>query len=130
MNKPNNGLAANTIYSKMMRWQITATSVVAVIAYMLSGMHASFSVLAGGSAVLVGAFIAAKIAARSEGKTEPTAVLFNLLKAEALKIVIIAVMLFITFNVYQQLVPFALIAGLAAAAIFSGAALAKSDQAI
>lgn len=130
MNQSNNGLATTTIYSKMMRWQVSATAVVAVLAYILSGVHACLSVLAGGFAVLVGAFIAAKIAARSEGNTEPTAVLFNLLKAEAIKIVVIAVLLFATFKVYQQLVPFALIAGLAAAAIFSGAALAKSDKTI
>ena len=65
------------------------------------------------------------LAKRSEGKEDPTAILVNLLKAEAIKILVIIILLVITFNVYKQLVPFALIAGLAAAAIFSGAALSK-----
>lgn len=37
----------------------------------------------------------------------------------------IIVLLVIVFSFYKQLVPFALIAGLAAAALFSGAALSK-----
>lgn len=114
----------------MMRWQLSATAVVAVLALLLSGMHACFSVFAGGLSVLVGAYIASRILARNEGNQEPSSVLINLLKAEAVKIVVIAALLFVVFKVYAQLVPFALIAGLAAAAIFSGAALAKTDKSI
>ncbi len=39
-------------------------------------------------------------------------------------------LLFVSFKLYHQLVPIALIAGLAAAAVFSGAALAKTDKTI
>jgi ATP synthase protein I len=53
-----------------------------------------------------------------------------MLKAEAVKILVIAVLLFLVFKLYQQLVPVALIAGLAAAALFSGAALAKVNEPI
>ncbi|MDX1916212.1 MAG: ATP synthase subunit I [Methylophilus sp.] len=130
MNNINDGLAANNIYSKMIRWQLSATVVVALLAFMLSGMHAFFSVLAGGLSVIAGAWIAAKIAARSDDQTEPSAILINLLKAEAIKIIVIALLLFVSFKLYHQLVPIALIAGLAAAAVFSGAALAKTDKTI
>lgn len=130
MNDINNGSATNNLYSNMMRWQFLATSAVAVMAYLVSGKHASFSVIAGGLSVILGALVASKVAARSEGKTDPTTILVNLLKAEAIKILIIGVVLFFTFKMYQQLVPFALIAGLAAAALFSGAALAKTKEPI
>jgi ATP synthase protein I len=52
-------------------------------------------------------------------------VLINMLKAEAVKIVLIALLLLIAFKLYKQLVPMALMAGLAASALFSGAALSK-----
>ena len=130
MNTTNNGLATNNMVSNMMRWQSSATVIVAALALLLSGMHACFSVLAGGLSVIVGAYIASRMIAKHEVNQEPSSVLINLLKAEAVKIVVIAAMLFGVFKVYAQLVPFALIAGLAAAAIFSGAALAKTDKSI
>jgi ATP synthase protein I len=126
MNNSNNGLATNKVFSEMLRWQLTATAVVAVIAVLISGLHACISVLAGGLSVMIGAFIASKIAQRH--RKDASAILINLLKAEAVKILVICVLLFITFKVYKQLVPFALIAGLAAAALFSGAAISKLDD--
>lgn len=128
MDNSNNGSASNNVFSKMLRWQLTATAVVALIALFISGAHASISALAGGFAVIIGAFIASKIAQRSDSKKDASAILFNLLKAEAVKILVIVVLLFITFKVYKQLVPFALIVGLAAAALFSGAAISKLDD--
>jgi len=116
----------NNVFSKMLRWQLVATMVVAVIALYVSGMHACISAVAGGTSVVIAAFIASKVALRSN--KEASAVLINLLKAEAIKIFLIVILLFVTFKVYKQLVPIALIAGLAGAALFSGAAMAKLDK--
>ena len=129
--KPNAGLKTNSldsnkVFSKMLQWQLSATFAVMLIALIVSGLHAGISALAGGLSVAIGAFFASKIAQRSS--KEAATVLVNLLKAEAVKIVIIVVLLFITFKVYKQLVPFALIAGLAGAALFSGAAMSKLDK--
>lgn len=112
----------------MLRSQLIATLVVAAIALAVSGLHACVSALAGGMCVVIGAFLASKIAQRSDVKKDASAILINLLKAEAVKILVIVLLLFITFKVYKQLVPFALIAGLAAAALFSGAAISKLDD--
>jgi ATP synthase protein I len=122
--------ASNNIYSKMMALQLKATLVVAIVAYFLNGVHAALSVVAGGLSVVIGAWFATKIVAKTAGSTEPTTVLFNLLKAEAVKIAIVGLLLFLVFKFYHQLVPFALIVGLAAAAFLSGAALAKDDRPI
>lgn len=122
------GSATSSIFSKMLRSQSIATIVVAAIALAISGIHAGVSALAGGMCVVIGAVLASKIAQRSDGKRDASAILINLLKAEAVKILVIVVLLFITFKVYKQLVPFALVAGLAAAAIFSGAAISKFDD--
>lgn len=116
------------VFEKMLRWQISVTSIVVIIAFLLAGVHAGLSALLGGLSVVIGAFFASKVAQRSDNKSDASAILVNLLKAEATKILVIVVLLFITFKVYKQLVPFALIAGLAAAAIFSGAAMAKLNN--
>ena len=117
---------SNKVFKKMLQWQLMATLAVAVAAAIISGAHAGFSALLGGITVVIGAYFASKIAQRSS--KEAATVLVNLLKAEAVKIVIIVVLLFIAFKVYKQLVPFALIAGLAASALFSGAAMSKLDK--
>ena len=115
----------DNVFSKMLRVQFIATLFVAVLAVFISGLHAAISAIAGGGAVILSAFIASKVAERSANKKDASVILVNLLKAEAVKILCILVLLFVTFKVYKQLVPFALIAGLAAAALFSGAALSK-----
>lgn len=127
MPAPQPSSADAQMYRKMLRWQVLASLVVAAISALLSGVPAGISALLGGVAVIIGAWFAARIAEKGQSKTQPTAVLLNLLKAEAVKILIVAVTLFAVFKLYQSLVPFALIAGLAAAALFSGAALAKSQ---
>lgn len=109
----------------MLKIQVLATLSVAVVVFFMSGYSASISALFGGASVVIGAFVAAKVAQRSAKNTDATAILVNLLKAEAVKILVIIIMLLVIFKVYAQLVPFALIAGLAAAAMFSGAALSK-----
>jgi ATP synthase protein I len=114
------------VFSKMLRLQLIATSTVVVASLVISGLHAGISALLGGAAVIIAAFIASKIAQRKS--VEAAAVLVNLLKAEAVKVLIIIVMLFVTFKVYKQLVPFALIIGLAGAALVSGAAMSKLDK--
>ena len=113
------------VFSKMRKIQLVVTLIVAVIAMVVSGLNASISAMLGGACVLVGAGAAAMIAKRSANTEDASSILVNLLKAEAVKILVIIVLLVIIFKVYKQLVPFALIAGLAAAAIFSGAALSK-----
>jgi ATP synthase protein I len=127
MSGQQNTAAGMSLYSNMLRWQVMATTAVTLITYAVGGLPAALSAFMGGVSVVIGAWFASRIAEKGREKTDPTAVLLNLLKAEAVKIVIIAIILFVVFKLYQALVPFALIAGLAAAALFSGAALAKSQ---
>ena len=110
----------------MLRLQLIATAVVAIASLAITGLHAGLSAALGGATVMIGAFVGSKIAQRN--KQDATAVLVNLLKAEAIKVLVIIVLLLITFKVYKQLLPFALIVGLAAAALVSGAAMSKLDK--
>lgn len=130
MNENNHSVATQDLYRRMTRWQTLATVATAVVAYLMGGDHALLSVLAGGCSVIIGAYVASIVAEKSNNDQQPSAILINLLKAEAIKIVVIAVLLFLIFKLYEQLVPLALIAGLASAALFSGAALAKVNKPI
>lgn len=113
------------VFSKMLLIQLIATLIVSVVAFFISGLHACISALLGGGSVLLGASAAALVAKRSVESKNASSVLINLLKAEAIKIILIILLLIIIFKFYKELVPLALIAGLAAAALFSGAALSK-----
>ena len=116
------------IYKQMAKWQLLATSVVALLAFFLAGTHAAVSAFAGGLSAVIGGFCGALIAKTGDKKHEAGAILIAMLKAEAVKIIVIALLLFLTFKLYQQLVPIALILGLAASAILSGATFVGLDK--
>ncbi len=109
----------------MLKIQLVATAVVALAAMLISGFNASVSSLLGGLTVVLGTTVAGLIVKRGAATSEASSVLVNLLKAEAVKILVIVAVLAIIFNVYQQLVPYALIAGLAVALLLSASALSK-----
>jgi ATP synthase protein I len=126
MNDDNTGLTADDTFGGMLRSQLLATAVVAVIAFVISGMNAALSAIAGGLAVTVAAFIASKLAISK--RKDAASALGSLLKAELIKIVLIVVFLYITITGFKALVPWALIVGLAAAAIISGASISKRSK--
>ena len=110
------------VFGQMLKWQLLATAAVAVLALWLAGSHSAFSALAGGGAAIVGGFVASCVARRGDNKKQAGAILIDLLKAEASKILVIVLLLWATFKIYTNVVPLALILGLAAAALLSGAA--------
>jgi ATP synthase protein I len=97
----------------------------------LGGLHAGISAFAGGFAAVAGGFAGARVASGSNKKdnNQPAGiVLVRLLKGEAVKIAIIALVLLLVFKFYSGLVPLALILGLAGAALMSGAAIFSINQ--
>lgn len=116
------------IYKQMSKWQLLATLVVALLAFFMAGIHAAVSAFAGGLSAVIGGFIGGRIAKTGDKKQEAGAILIAMLKAEAVKIIVIALLLFLTFKLYQQLVSVALIVGLAASAILSGATFVGLDK--
>ena len=122
--------APNTseVFSKMLKIQLIATVVLAIILVAIFGKNAAISAVLGGLSVVSGAYCASLVSKRKINDQDASAVLVNLLKAEAVKILVIIVLLLLVFKFYMQLVPFALIAGLAASALFSGIALSKMNS--
>lgn len=119
--------ASNTseVFSKMLKVQLIATMVAAIVVMFLFGKNAAISVILGGLSVVCGVYCASLIGKRSTKSQDASAILVNLLKAEAVKIAVIILLLLLIFKFYAQLVPFALIMGLAVSALFSGIALSK-----
>jgi ATP synthase protein I len=124
------------VYKQMLKWQLIATISVAVIVTVVaqrlglsSPKHAGISALAGGMSAVLGGIAGALIARSGDKKNDAGAILITMLKAEAVKIFVIALLLFLTFKLYNEhLVPIALILGLAASAILSGAAFIGLDK--
>lgn len=114
-------------FVKAARWQIVVTVLIAAAAFVLANVHVSLSILGGGAAVVLGGLAGMALAQRRQPASAGSALL-TLLKAEAIKILVIALVLLAIFKFYEQLVPLALIGGLACAALISGAALRTLDQ--
>ena len=118
----------DALLARMIKRQVFATLVVAVLAFIFLsqfgvGLHGAISALAGGGTAILGG-LAAKMRLQNKAMgTGAGSVLVNILIAEAIKIAIIAISLLLVFKFYEKLVPVALIAGLAAAAVVSGAAI-------
>lgn len=109
------------VFSKAVRWQITITLIIACVSLLVADVSAAVSALVGGASVILGSFAGMLVAqnnSRSSG-----GVLVSLLIAEAVKVLLIALLLLIAFKYYQSLVPLALIGGLAGSALASGAGL-------
>lgn len=126
MNDKDTSLSAKNTVEEMLRLQLSATVVVALLALVVSGVNASLSALAGGLSVIIAAYIASKVAVSK--RQDAVSVLGSMLKAELIKIFLIILFLFITIKGFKALVPWALIIGLAVAAIISGAAMGKRNK--
>ena len=113
-------------FGKAARWQIIITVLISYISLLAAGMNAAISAVAGGAAVIVGGFAGMMMARRPNGGTAGT-ILFSMLKAEVIRLLVIAVILLVTFKYFRGLFPLPLIGGLAGSALASGAGLADRE---
>jgi len=102
--------------------------ILAFVLLFLMNWHASLSLLLGGLSVLVGILVSAPIAYRKQNAGKPSGIVFNALKAEAIKILTIVIMLWLVFKFYDYKIPFVIVIGLGIAALFSGVALTKLEK--
>jgi ATP synthase protein I len=105
----------------MIKMQLIVSLVVTIGAWFIDGPHAGVSAIAGGGAVILGSL--ASFWVIREKQQEAGSMLVKLLKAEAVKIAVIFLTLLLAFKMMSHLVPLALISGLGAAALISGAAV-------
>lgn len=105
-----------------LRWQLIIMMFLAFVSWTYVGFHAAASTILGGSAIILGGYIGVGAIRNSSNATAGT-ILIAMLKAEAVRIIIIIFILLIAFKFYKELVPMALIGGLAATALISGVGL-------
>ena len=108
-------------FFKAAKWQAYTTLFTMLIAS-IWGIHAVLSALVGGSAVIAGAYSGYLVVRTKQGGSAGI-MLLTLLKAEVIKILVVAILLLIAFKTYQRLIPLSLIVGLAGSALASGAGL-------
>lgn len=116
------------LFIKMLAFQTLATLVVGLIALVSGGNSAAISALLGGFSVVFASAFASLVYVRNRNKQDATAILISLILAEAVKLVFVFMFLFLVFKHYKSLVPFALIAGLMAAAVLSGATISSQRK--
>jgi ATP synthase protein I len=109
-------------FSKAVRWQIIITVLISGVSLLVAGVFAAISALMGGATVIIGGYAALLMALRPNSGGA-TSALLTLLKAEAIKVLVIAFLLLVTFKYYRELLPLFLIGGLAGSALASGAGL-------
>jgi len=114
-------------FLRMIKIQLVMTIFIGLLIFIFAGFHGAMSVFAGGAAVVIGSYLGARIASRKLHQ-DAGAILINVLKAEAIKIITIFLVLLLTFKFYIELVPLYLILGLAGAALISGAAIFKIKE--
>ena len=114
-------------YKKMIVRQLVFGTVVAIILGFIFTIHAGLSLLAGIMPVVLGVVVASPIA-NKKNKDNPASIVINALKAEAIKILLILVVLWLEFKFYSDLVPMALVFGLIAAALISAIAISNIDN--
>ena len=118
------------LFIKMLAWQALATGVVGLVAYFISGKSAAISALLGGFSVVFASAFASLVFVRNRNKQDATAILISLILSELVKLAFVFMFLFLVFKQYKSLVPAALIAGLIAAAVLSGATISSQQKKI
>ena len=92
----------------VLQWQIAATTALTVIAALLSGEHGAISAAAGGGISIIAGLVAALVASRGRGKSAG-GVLATALMAEATKIGLAMLLLWMVLMNYGQAVVAALV---------------------
>jgi ATP synthase protein I len=93
----------------VLRWQMAATAALALGAAWLSGVHGAVSAVAGGLVSIIAGLAAAFVASRGDTKSAGGLVA-GALRAEGVKIGLIAVLLWLVLRTYAEVVVIAFIA--------------------
>jgi ATP synthase protein I len=93
----------------VLRWQLAATAALALAAGVLAGVHGALSAVAGGLVSITAGLAAAFVASRGDTKSAG-GVLVGALRAEGVKIGLIAVLLWLVLKTYPDVMVIALLA--------------------
>ena len=123
---PNPGVHPVAALRTVLRWQLLATGVLALVAALLWGLHGAISAGLGGAInVVAGAAYGWRVT-RVEARTAGDAVV-TLLRAWGIKVLLIIVGLFLVLRFYKGIVPAAFILAFVVTVGVFAAAVAVSD---
>lgn len=92
-------------YRIVIRWQIAATVLMALLGGLLGGRHGAISVLLGGAVVSAAAALSMMVASYgARVSASPGGALLALLRAEAVKVALIVLLLWLVFSSYKDVV--------------------------
>jgi ATP synthase protein I len=97
----------------VLQWQFAATAAISLAAALLAGRHGAASAAAGGAVSIIAGLAAAFVASRSNAKSAGR-VLVGALRAEAIKIGLAALLLWLVLANYEEAVVAAFIGAFAA----------------
>jgi ATP synthase protein I len=110
-----------------LRWQILVTVALTVLAGALAGAHGALSALLGGSVMIFAGIASAVVASWSKPATAGTALL-GVLRAEAVKILVVVALLWLVLAAYKDVVLPAFIGAFAASVLALGLAGFVRDE--
>jgi ATP synthase protein I len=87
----------------VLRWQLAATAALAILAGFVAGEHGALSVVLGGAVSLCAGWASGVVAAKGKAQSAG-GILVGALRAEGVKIGLIAVLLGVVLTVYQDVV--------------------------
>jgi ATP synthase protein I len=96
----------------VLQWQLVATAAIALVAALLAGIHGASSAAAGGAISIVAGLSAAFVASRSDAKSAGR-VLVGALRAEAVKVGLAVLLLWLVLANYEEAVVAAFIGAFA-----------------
>jgi ATP synthase protein I len=112
----------------VMRWQLIVTVAMVLTLGLLWGFHGAASALLGGVVSIISAAAFAAIISRYHGSTASSA-LITALKAEAVKIIIMIILLWLVLTLYKDVVAVGFIGTFAVTVLIFGMALFVTDDA-
>jgi ATP synthase protein I len=96
----------------VLQWQLAATAAISLAAALLAGRHGAASAAAGGAVSIIAGLAAAFVASRSDAKSAGR-VLVGALRAEAIKVGLAALLLWLVLANYEEAVVAAFIGAFA-----------------
>lgn len=110
----------------VLRWQLYATGAMALGAGAIAGMHGAFSALLGGIVSWAAGLVFAVMVSGGQVRTAGEA-LRILFRAEASKIMLIIILLWLVLTTYQEVVPVAFFAAFIVSVLVSQAVMLVSE---
>ena len=111
----------------VMRWQLIVTTAMVLALGLLWGFHGAASALLGGVVSIISAAAFSAIVSRYQGVTAGGA-LITALKAEAVKIVVMVILLWLVLTLYKDVVAVGFIGTFALTVLIFGMALFVTDD--